>query len=57
VGSAGGHATLVAAPEHLREAVPVFEPEPAPLAALTKRIKANFDPCGVLNPGRMREGV
>ena len=56
VGSAGGHATLVAAPEHLREKVPVFEPEPAPLAALTKRIKANFDPCGVLNPGRMREG-
>ncbi len=57
VRKAGGHASLVAASEHLRAAVPVFEPEPAPLAALTQRIKANFDPCGVLNPGRMREGV
>jgi glycolate oxidase FAD binding subunit len=56
VRKAGGHATLIAAPEHLRETQPVFEPEPAPHAALTKRIKANFDPCGVLNPGRMQEG-
>jgi glycolate oxidase FAD binding subunit len=55
VAAAGGHATLVAAPDDLRAAVPVFEPEAAPLAALTQRIKANFDPCGVLNPGRMRE--
>jgi len=56
VAKAGGHATLIAAPEHLRHSQAVFEPEPAPLAALTRRIKANFDPCGVLNPGRMQEG-
>ena len=31
--------------------------EPAPLAALTKRVKESFDPSGVLNPGRMWAGV
>jgi glycolate oxidase FAD binding subunit len=56
VANDGGHATLIAAPEHLRQTQAVFEPEPAPHAALTKRIKANFDPRGVLNPGRMQEG-
>jgi glycolate oxidase FAD binding subunit len=56
VRKAGGHATLIAAPEYMRLSAPVFEPQPAPLAALTRRIKANFDPCGVLNPGRMQEG-
>jgi glycolate oxidase FAD binding subunit len=57
VGAAGGHATLISAPEHLRQTQAVFEPEPAPLAGLTQRIKANFDPLGVLNPGRMQEGL
>ena len=57
VGAAGGHATLIVAPEHLRQTQAVFEPEPAPLAGLTQRIKANFDPRGVLNPGRMQEGL
>ena len=31
----------------------VFEPLPDPLAKLTDRVKRAFDPCGVLNPGRM----
>jgi glycolate oxidase FAD binding subunit len=35
----------------------VFQPEPAPLAALSKRVKDSFDPQGVLNPGRMWAGV
>ena len=52
----GGHATLVLAPEAIRGRVAVFEPEEGPLGALTARIKAQFDPMGVLNPGRMREG-
>ncbi len=52
----GGHATLIVAPEALRSRVDVFEPEPGPVAALTARIKAGFDPLGLLNPGRMREG-
>jgi glycolate oxidase FAD binding subunit len=53
----GGHATLVRAPFETRYQVPVFHPLAKPLAALTRRIKENFDPQGVLNPGRMFEGV
>ena len=53
---AGGHATLIVAPEATREKTPVFEPLDGALAALTARIKTNFDPKGVLNPGRMRQG-
>jgi glycolate oxidase FAD binding subunit len=53
----GGHATLVRAPAALRVAVDVFEPQPATLAAVTRRVKESFDPKGVLNPGRMWAGV
>ena len=49
----GGHATLVRADAATRASVPVFEPQPAPLEALARRIKDQFDPAGVLNPGRM----
>lgn len=52
-----GHATLVRAPEAVRAAVPVFHPEPPPLAALSARVKQSFDPAGILNPGRMHPGV
>lgn len=47
--NAGGHATLY------RGAVdgPAFEPLEPPLAALSRRVKAAFDPQGILNPGRM----
>ncbi|WP_040400649.1 glycolate oxidase subunit GlcE [Amorphus coralli] len=53
----GGHATLVRGSDALRTSVPVFEPEPGPLAALSARLKAQFDPTGILNPGRMRAGL
>ncbi|MDZ5698933.1 glycolate oxidase subunit GlcE [Chelativorans sp. M5D2P16] len=49
----GGHATLVRAPLSLRAAVPVFHPQPPALAALSARLKAQFDPKDILNPGRM----
>ncbi len=52
----GGHATLVVAPDELREKVAVFEPEPAPLAAMSLRIKQGFDPAGIFNPGRVQAG-
>jgi glycolate oxidase FAD binding subunit len=52
----GGTHTLFRAPESLRAAVPVIPPEPAPLAAITRRVQAAFDPKGILNPGRMRAG-
>ncbi|MEM5471967.1 glycolate oxidase subunit GlcE [Hoeflea sp. AS60] len=51
----GGHATLVRADAATRASVPVFEPQPKPLEALARRIKDQFDPKGVLNPGRMTE--
>nr|WP_274709187.1 FAD-binding protein [Nitratireductor luteus] len=49
----GGFATLVRAPESLRAALPVFQPQPPALAALSRRLKEQFDPRNVLNPGRM----
>jgi glycolate oxidase FAD binding subunit len=53
----GGHATLIRAPVAVRAAVDVFGPEEPVLAALTKRVRAGFDPQGVLNAGRMWAGV
>jgi len=53
VGRHGGHATLLRAPTATRLAVPVFEPQPEPLAALARRVKDAFDPRRILNPGRM----
>jgi glycolate oxidase FAD binding subunit len=49
----GGHATLVRAPETVRAGIDVFEPQPAALAALSQRLKQQFDPEKILNPGRM----
>ena len=57
VAAAGGHATLIRAPAAVRASVEVFAPEPAALAALTKRVRESFDPQGVLNAGRMWAGV
>jgi glycolate oxidase FAD binding subunit len=53
----GGHATLVRASEAMRRAVDVFQPLSPAAMALTRGIKASLDPAGVLNPGRMYEGV
>lgn len=49
----GARATLVRASSAIRGAVEPFPPEPAPIAALSARIKAAFDPHGILNPGRL----
>ncbi|MGE0343932.1 MAG: FAD-binding protein [Porticoccaceae bacterium] len=53
----GGHATLWCASAARRAAVPVFHPQPPALAALTRRVKASFDPRAVLNPGRMYSDI
>lgn len=53
----GGHATLMRAPDALRAEVPVFEPLPDALAALTRRIKDSFDPNHLFNPGRLYPGM
>jgi glycolate oxidase FAD binding subunit len=47
----GGHATLFRGGAR-RE---VFTPLPAPIAAIHRRLKAEFDPAGIFNPGRMYE--
>lgn len=52
----GGHATLMRGSNALRTSIAPFEPQPAPLAALSKRLKEQFDPRGILNPGRMVAG-
>ncbi|MDX1402531.1 MAG: FAD-binding protein, partial [Kiloniellales bacterium] len=51
--NSGGHATLIRAPQGLRAANEVFQPQPDALAGLSKRLKESFDPLGILNPGRM----
>jgi glycolate oxidase FAD binding subunit len=45
----GGHATRFRGGQR-RE---VFTPLPAPIAAIHKRLKAEFDPAGIFNAGRM----
>jgi len=53
LGATGGHATLIRAPEAVRAAVPVFQPQSPALTALAQRVKESFDPKGLFNPGRM----
>jgi glycolate oxidase FAD binding subunit len=50
---AGGHALLMRASPDLRAEAPAFHPPSLGRAALSARIKEAFDPCGILNPGRM----
>jgi glycolate oxidase FAD binding subunit len=52
-----GHATLFRAPEEIRRNVPVFPPQPGAKTMLAQRVKAAFDPKGILNPGRMYEDI
>jgi glycolate oxidase FAD binding subunit len=35
----------------------VFQPLPEPVMTLSRKLKATFDPAGILNPGRMYAGV
>lgn len=49
----GGHATLVRATDEIRARTEVFEPQPTALAALSHRLKQQFDPESLLNPGRI----
>lgn len=48
-----GHATLMRAPAEVRARVPVFQPMAPAVAALTERVRRQFDPQGLFNPGRM----
>ncbi|CAN0547897.1 unnamed protein product, partial [Laminaria digitata] len=55
--SCGGHALLVRARRDQRAVEPVFQPEAAGVERLTRNIKQAFDPEGILNPGRMYDGI
>jgi glycolate oxidase FAD binding subunit len=48
-----GHAALIRGSEDLRRAISPFQPQSPGVAALTARLKAQFDPQGLFNPGRM----
>jgi len=48
---------LIRADATARAAIAPFQPQPAALAALSAKLKAEFDPVGILNPGRMWAGV
>jgi glycolate oxidase FAD binding subunit len=53
----GGTARLLRASAETRAHVPVFMPEEPARAALTKAVKAAFDPLALFNPGRMYADV
>jgi glycolate oxidase FAD binding subunit len=55
--AAGGTFWLMRADAGLRAAVAHLPEEPPQLAALTRRVKAAFDPKGILNPGRVFAGI
>jgi glycolate oxidase FAD binding subunit len=55
--AAGGQATLVKADDDTRRGVAPFPPEPPARRALTKSVKAAFDPQNIFNPGRMWKAV
>ena len=48
LGAFKGHATLIRGSGH-----PVFQPEPAPVAAMTRGLRARFDPKSIFNAGLM----
>lgn len=54
VASLGGHATLFHGSDRTG---PVFQPLPVGLWQLHQRLKYAFDPAGILNPGRLYEGL
>lgn len=53
IGPISGHATLMRASKATRATLPVFHPEPAPIAAISQGLRAQFDPRGILNQGLM----
>ncbi len=52
VASEGGSVVVEAAPRALKESLDVWGPADPGALAIMKRLKAEFDPRGILNPGR-----
>lgn len=53
IGPISGHATLIRASVATRATLPVFQPEPTPIAAISQGLRTQFDPRGILNQGLM----
>jgi glycolate oxidase FAD binding subunit len=51
-----GHAVMLVAPCELKQSVDVWG-SPPPALALMRKIKEQFDPHGLLNPGRYIGGI
>ena len=51
--SIGGHATLIRAEPSVRATINVFQPLEPGLTRLSTRLKEQYDPVGILNPGRL----
>ncbi|MFT6090754.1 FAD-binding protein [Sulfitobacter sp.] len=57
VGAFDGHATLVRADAESKARLGMFHPEPAGLARLTARLRAQFDPKDIFNAGLMEHAA
>ena len=57
VADVDGGVVIERGPRAIREAVDPWGPVPAPSLAVMRAIKAEFDPTGVLNPGRFVGGL
>jgi len=53
IGRFTGHATLIRADAATRAAIATFHPEAPAVAALSRGLRARFDPHAILNPGLM----
>ncbi|MCB1390533.1 MAG: FAD-binding protein [Rhodobacteraceae bacterium] len=53
IGAFAGHATLIRAGIETRRLIAPFQPEAPAVAALSRGLRARFDPRGILNPGLM----
>ena len=53
VAGGDGHATLMRAAPEVRATIAPFQPPSAAVAALSERVRRQFDPQGIFNPGRM----
>ena len=54
VAGLGGHATVFRGGDRDGD---IFQPLPAPLMAIHRRLKSAFDPAGIFNPGRLYNGL
>jgi glycolate dehydrogenase FAD-binding subunit len=57
VADVGGGVVVERASRTLRERLDPWGPVPAPALAVMRAIKTEFDPLGILNPGRFVAGL